>query len=82
MAVPRVLEAHKPVQLGVLALADSSVNIAVRPFVGRDDYWPLHFDLHERVKREFDAAGIRIPFPQVDVHLPGRAVDIDMGESA
>ena len=77
---PRVLEEHKPVQIGVLALADSSVNIAVRPFVGRDDYWPLHFDLHERVKREFDAAGIQIPFPQMDVHLPERAVDIDTGD--
>ncbi len=69
----RVLAEHKPVQIGVLALANSSVNIAVRPFVGRDDYWPMHFDVHERVKREFDAAGISIPFPQMDVHLPERA---------
>ena len=67
-------------QIGVLALADSSVNIAVRPFVRRDDYWPMHFDLHQRVKREFDAAGISIPFPQMDVHLPSGQVDIDMGE--
>ena len=79
---PRVLEEDKPVQIGVLALADSSVNIAVRPFVGRDDYWPMHFDLHARVKREFDAAGISIPFPQVEVHLPGRDVDIDTGTPA
>ena len=79
---PRVLEAHKPVQIGVLALADSSVNIAVRPFVRREDYWPLHFDLHRRVKRAFDDAGIAIPFPQLQVHLPVREVDIDTGEPA
>ena len=79
---PRVLEAHKPVQIGVLALADSSVNIAVRPFVRREDYWPLHFDLHRRVKRAFDDAGIAIPFPQVQVHLSAREVDIDTGEPA
>ena len=79
---PRTLAEHKPVQIGVLALANSSVNIAVRPFVGRDDYWPMHFELHERVKAEFDAAGISIPFPQMDVHLPPRVVDIDMGRAA
>ncbi|MGQ7845915.1 mechanosensitive ion channel family protein [Granulosicoccus sp. 3-233] len=68
----RVLEAHKPVQIGVLALADSSVNIAVRPWVATADYWPLHFDLHERIKQRFDEAGVGIPYPQVDVHLPER----------
>ena len=70
---PRVIEARKPVQIGVLALADSSVNIAVRPWVASADYWPLQFDLNERVKREFDAAGITIPFPQRDVHVDGAA---------
>ncbi len=65
----RVLDSHKPVQIGVLALADSSVNIAIRPWVSTADYWPLHFDLHERIKMQFDQAGIGIPFPQMDVHL-------------
>lgn len=65
----RVLEEYKPVQIGVLALADSSVNIAVRPWVATADYWPLHFDLHERIKQRFDQAGIGIPFPQMDVHI-------------
>lgn len=65
----RVLDSHKPVQIGVLALADSSVNIAIRPWVATADYWPLHFDLHERIKRQFDEADIGIPFPQMDVHL-------------
>jgi small conductance mechanosensitive channel len=65
----RVLDSHKPVQIGVLALADSSVNIAIRPWVATADYWPLHFDLHERIKQCFDQAGIGIPYPQLDVHL-------------
>ncbi len=71
----RVLDAHKPVQIGVLELADSSVNIAVRPWVATADYWPLHFDLHERIKQRFDEAGISIPYPQMDVHLPERRDD-------
>lgn len=59
----------EPVQIGVLALADFSVNIAVRPWVANENYWPLHFDLHERIKQRFDEAGIVIPYPQRDVHL-------------
>ncbi|MFT4728295.1 MAG: small conductance mechanosensitive channel [Granulosicoccus sp.] len=65
----RVLDANKPIQIGVLALADSSVNLAVRPWVGSADYWPLHFDLHEKIKQRFDEEGIEIPFPQMDISL-------------
>lgn len=55
--------------VGVLELADSSVNFAVRPWVKSEDYWPLFFDLKETIKKRFDAEGISIPFPQQDVHL-------------
>jgi small conductance mechanosensitive channel len=65
----RVLDAKKPIQIGVLALADSSVNLAVRPWVRSLDYWPLHFDLHEKIKQRFDDEGIEIPFPQMEISL-------------
>jgi small conductance mechanosensitive channel len=69
-ADPRVLADPAP-NIFVQALDDSSVNIAVRPWVKPDDYWTLQWDLPERVKLRFDAEGITIPFPQRDVHLPG-----------
>lgn len=50
-------------------LADSSVNINVRPWVNGGDYWPVRADLLEQVKLAFDAQGISIPYPQMDVHL-------------
>ena len=65
---PRVAPQPAPT-VAVLELADSSVNLAVRPFVAPDDYWPVYFYLTEQVKLRFDAAGISIPFPQRDVHL-------------
>jgi len=65
---PRVLKIPQPM-VGVLELADSSVNFAVRPWVKSEDYWPLFFDLKETIKKRFDAEGISIPFPQQDVHL-------------
>ncbi len=53
----------------VSELADSSVNITVRPWVNSADYWGLYFDMTEGVKKAFDEQGISIPFPQRDVHL-------------
>lgn len=50
-------------------LADSSVNINVRPWVNSGDYWPVRSDMLERVKLAFDEQGISIPYPQMDVHL-------------
>ncbi|WLQ12462.1 mechanosensitive ion channel [Hahella aquimaris] len=64
----RVLKDPAPV-IAVLALADSSVNLAVRPWVATADYWQLYFDMHENVKKRFDEEGITIPFPQRDVHI-------------
>ncbi len=55
--------------IGVLELADSSVNFAVRPWVKTADYWDVFFSINETVKKRFDAEGICIPFPQRDVHL-------------
>jgi len=51
------------------ALADSSVNIVVRVWVDAADYWPVHFRMNEAVYKQFPAAGLSFPFPQMDVHL-------------
>ena len=53
----------------VSALADSSVNFAVRVWTRADDYWGFYFDTTEAVKKAFDAENISIPFPQRDVHI-------------
>ncbi|MCK4233216.1 mechanosensitive ion channel [candidate division WOR-3 bacterium] len=58
-----------PPTIGVVELADSSVNFVVRPWVKSADYWNVHFDVTENIKKRFDAEGISIPFPQQDVHL-------------
>ena len=40
----------------------------LRVWVKQSDYWGLYWDLYKNVKSGFDAAGIEIPFPQLDVH--------------
>ena len=55
--------------IAVSALADSSVNFVVRPWVKSSDYWGVMFDMTEAIKKRFDQEGISFPFPQQDVHL-------------
>ena len=50
-------------------LAESSVNINVRPWVDSADYWPVRGELLEIIKVKFDEAGISIPYPQRDVYM-------------
>ena len=50
-------------------LSESSVNFIVRAWVKGSDYWPAQFDLNERIYTELPQAGIRFPFPQLDVHV-------------
>jgi small conductance mechanosensitive channel len=61
--------------IAVSALADSSVNFVVRPWVKSADYWGVMFDLTEAIKKRFDKEGISFPFPQQDVHLYKAATD-------
>lgn len=57
-----------PPQIAVSELADSSVNLVVRPWVKKEDYWGVKFDLTRAIKEAFDENGIEIPFPQMAVH--------------
>ena len=47
----------------------SSIDIVTRVWTESANYWTVHFDLLEKVKAEFDANGIEIPFEQLDVHI-------------
>ncbi len=65
---PRVLAEPAP-NIRLSELADSSVNIIIRPWVKTEDYWDVYWDTLEKIKLAFDANGISIPFPQMDVHI-------------
>jgi len=67
-AEERVLPEPAPT-IAVSALADSSVNFVVRPWVKTSDYWGVMFDLTEAIKKRFDKDNITFPFPQQDIHL-------------
>jgi small conductance mechanosensitive channel len=64
----RILSDPEPV-VAVSELADSSVNLVVRPWCRKEDYWGLRYDLTRKLKEELEQAGCSIPYPQHDVHL-------------
>jgi len=55
--------------VGVLSMSDSSIDLAVRPWVTVADYWDVFFALNEAIKKRIEAEGLCIPFPQRDVHV-------------
>ena len=48
---------------------DSALEYTVRVWCKASDYWDVNFDIIETVKKEFDANGISIPYPQMDIHI-------------
>lgn len=66
--IPSALKDPAP-EAYLVDLGDSSVNWQVRVWCAPADYWQVRQDLTETAKDVLDAAGISIPFPQMDVHL-------------
>ncbi len=64
----RILKEPAPVIL-VLELGASSVDLAVRPWVRKEDYSATRGDLLENIKTGLEEGGCSLPYPQQDVHL-------------
>lgn len=56
-------------QVFVAQLGDSSVVLGLRCWVKTEEYFPTLWRFNERMKEEFDRAGLHIPYPQMDVHM-------------
>jgi small conductance mechanosensitive channel len=72
----KILDEPEPI-VKLHELGDSSVNFIVRPWVLKEDYWEVYWDVTRTVKLKFDEAGLSIPFPQRDVHLYSQGSGVD-----
>ena len=57
-------------QVDVVAVSNlgaHSVDFTVRVWCARTDYWPLKFDMLQKIKETFDARGVEIPFPTTTI---------------
>lgn len=64
----RILKEPAPAIL-VTELGASSVDLAVRPWVRKEDYGSTRGDLLENIKTGLEDGGCSLPYPQQDVHL-------------
>ncbi len=60
---------EKDMLVFVSDLGSSSVNLGVRCWFGQEDFWAGKWRVTENCKLALDAAGIEIPFNQLDVHV-------------
>ena len=67
-SVPGVLADPAPA-VAVASLGESAVTINVRPWAACADYWAVFSGAQQAVKEAFERADIKIPFPQIDVHM-------------
>jgi small conductance mechanosensitive channel len=65
---PRISTKPSP-NVRVITLAPDGVKIGARCWVDNKNYWMAKCDLNEKVKLQFDLEGIKLAFPQLDVHL-------------
>ena len=64
----RILKDPSPF-IALKALSDSSVDILIRVWVERPNYWDVFYNTNEQIYKVFSTNGIDIPFPQLTVHL-------------
>lgn len=63
-----ILDSPEPVVV-VKELADSSINLGIRPWSKTSDFGTMSSDLLQQIKIAYDAAGIDIPFPQSEIRI-------------
>jgi small conductance mechanosensitive channel len=69
---PKVLKDPKPI-VQVAVLADSSIDIAVKPWASVADSVSVGGEIYKAVVESFRARGIVIPFPQREVRMLSKA---------
>ena len=65
---PRILR-NPPPDVGITRLADSGIQITLRPWCKAEDFWRVHYEVYRALLDRFRQQGIEIPFPHREVRL-------------
>lgn len=63
------IRSDEEMQVFVDQLAADGVVLGMRAWVKTEEYWPAKWRMNEQIKLTFDAEGIELPYPQLDVHI-------------
>lgn len=58
----------KTAYVGIMELAESSVNYGIRIYCKQDKQWQYKWDALRLIKIKYDKAGLKIPYNQIEVH--------------
>jgi small conductance mechanosensitive channel len=61
-------EPEKPYAV-LVGYGESTINYTLRFWVKTDDYWAALFAVNQKIKEDFDAAGVKMSFPHLNVHI-------------
>jgi len=73
--IRNILSSDKRIQsepapyIALKALNPNSVDVLIRAWAKRSDYWDVYFNINEQIYKVFTDKGIDMPFPQMTVHL-------------
>jgi len=63
------IESNPKPFVALKALSPNSVDVLIRAWAKRSDYWDVYFNINEKIYKIFTDKGIDMPFPQMTVHL-------------
>ena len=66
--VPTRLEENEPF-VAVSNYGDHAIEYILRVWSGTDDYWTTKFAINEKIKEIFDANGVEMTYPHLNVHF-------------
>ena len=61
--IPKVLQQPAP-EIGIETFDSHNVVLTIRPYVAPDDYWPVTFEAHEKIKQAFHANNIKVAYSE------------------
>ena len=64
-----VLDAPAAPFAAVVSYGDSAINYTLRVWTTAADYWTTFFTINEKIKEEFDKAGVEMTYPHLNVHI-------------
>ncbi|MEN6292480.1 MAG: mechanosensitive ion channel family protein [Smithella sp.] len=65
---------HEPAPVvGVTALGDSSIQVAVQPWVAVKNYVAVQSEIYQKIIDRFRSENIEIPFPQQEIRIMGNS---------
>ena len=64
-----VLEAPEKPYAVLVSYGESCINYTLRFWVKTEDYWAALFAVNQKIKADFDAAGVQMSYPHLNVHI-------------